>query len=99
MIKKIQMDINRLGINIQEFFAVKEDIKPVLRTGTESRNIGLIKEFCKKHNLHLLIKPTGDIPSITDNISTYPYYILYISSSSKLVKQAFDAEKNRDEKN
>jgi len=93
------MNINTADLHIQNFYAIKEGIKPVLRTGTESGNINPIKDFCKKHNLHLLIKPTRNIPSFMDSISTYPCYILYISLDSKLAKEAYEAEKNGNEKN
>lgn len=94
MIEEIENKINKVGFNFQDFFALKEGIKPVLRSGIEYENINYIKEFCEKYKLSFLIKPVQSVLNNID-ISTYPRYLLYISLSSNMAKEAFEAEKNK----
>lgn len=78
----------------QELLAVKEGIKPVMRTGLGSNYAikNKLTEFCKEFNLHMVIK------SFTSIHGEEFENIVYVSKSKELTKQAYEAEKGRDVK-
>ncbi len=80
-------------IKVQEFLAVREGIKPVLIAGINMKFINQIRELCKKHKLHLLVKNL-DFHRTASDKST----VAYISKSRNLAKQVYEAEADIDDR-
>ena len=79
-------------LNEQEFLAVREGIKPVMRqTVTRKLSVKKVKNMCKKNNLHTVIKSMN-----VWSPDQQPVYHIFISKSSKLAKEAYQANKKMD---
>ena len=87
-------------LDLQEFLAVKNDIRPVMRQGLEKESIDAIKRKVEKEKMRVLLK-TVDIPrSVNKNrIFHKKNIVAYISKSMELAKETYKAEKENDDKN
>ncbi|UCC91306.1 MAG: DUF483 domain-containing protein [Candidatus Aenigmatarchaeota archaeon] len=78
--------------NSQEFLAVREGIKPVMRVDVSVfKNLENIIELCKVNKLHFKIRPVN-------RNSTNPVDHAYISKSKSLIEQAHQSEKRNGKK-
>lgn len=85
-------------LSIQEFLAVKNDIKLVMRRGVEKGNIDIIKRKVEKEKMCLLLKTVDTSRLVNKNqISHQKSIVAYISKSMELAKQAYKAEKKGDQ--
>lgn len=81
-------------VSIQEFLAVKNDIRSVIRQGLEKEIIETIKRRVKKEKMCILIKNLDTRRVVNKNqISHQKGIVAYISKSMELAKQAHKAEK------
>lgn len=86
-------------LSIQEFLAVKNDIKPVMRGGgIRKEHAEIIRQELKKEKMRVLVK-TLDIPRLVDKNQFFheKHIMLYISKSMELARQAYKAEKEGDQ--
>jgi len=87
-------------LSIQEFLAVKNDIRPVMRQGLEKESIDTIKRKVEKEKMCLLLK-TLDIPRLVNKNQIFKErnIVAYISKSMELAKQTYRADIESDDKN
>ena len=85
-------------ISSQEFLALKNDIKPVIRQGIEKGDVNILGKLLKKEKMCILPK-TLDIPrSVNEHpISHKKSIVAYISKSMKLARDAYHADKENDQ--
>lgn len=83
--------------NIQEFLAVKNDIKLVMRQGLRKEFIEFVKKKAEKEKMCILIKNI-DIRRLENKscIHHQKNLVAYISKSKDMAEQAYRAEKKND---
>lgn len=82
--------VEKIGLKPQEILAVKEGIKPILRTVVSEVNMESVEKFCRENELHCTIKTHNEL--FGEKFEN-PLYVAYVSSSEDNVKEYCEVEK------